>query len=360
VCSSDLPEAAPAERTHSISVARATGGVWTTDRVTIDAAEVPYSPDAEAVVLDPFDESWDVVLPDAETVRALPGLIGSVSDSHLLAGIWNGLRSGFHNAAVDPAAIIDVAVAALPLDDAEDGPRRVRSWLLGRVVPLAPEGSLDRLREAAAMALEAQEAGSERQLSALRTLIATTSDEDVLRGVLTSPPPGIEVDRALRWKLLIRLADLGHSSREELQAAFDADPAADAKVSLTRALCGLPDPAEKARAWSVFTGETDLPNYEVEAAGQGLWRGGQESLTTPYVDRYFDELPVTAQARSGWVLADAAEAFFPATSLASGTLARAEALIADPELAAPLRRRLSDSADALRRQLAVKAAYPQR
>ena len=36
-----------------------------------------------------------------------------------------------------------------------------------------------------------------------------------------------------------------------------------------------------------------MPNYELEATGEGMWRRGQEHLTAPYVERYFDELPGT-------------------------------------------------------------------
>ena len=62
--------------------------------------------------------------------------------------------------------------------------------------------------------------------------------------------------------------------------------------------------------------------------------------------------------RSGWVLAEAAEHFFPRTSMTGETLARAEALIADGDLDLSLRRRLVDEADTLRRKLAVLEAYP--
>jgi aminopeptidase N len=200
--------------------------------------------------------------------------------------------------------------------------------------------------------------GSEWQLAGFRAAVTTSADPAELRGWLTAPPGGIEVDRDLRWRVLVRLATLGAVDRAELEAAFAEDPAAEARVELTRAICSLPDAEAKEYAWSVFTGEVDLPNYDVVAAGQGLWRGGQESLTDPYVDRYFAELPGTAKVRSGWVLAEAAEAFFPVTSLSDATLAKAEELAADPDLDGPLRRRLADAADALRRQLAVRAAFP--
>jgi aminopeptidase N len=129
-------------------------------------------------------------------------------------------------------------------------------------------------------------------------------------------------------------------------------------VHLTGAICSLPDAEAKAYAWSVFTGAVDLPNYEVEAAGRGLWRGGQEEFTAPYVERYFADLPGTVAVRSGWVLADAASAFFPVTSLTDDTLARAQRLIASPDLDPSVRRRLVDRADDLARLLAVRRAFP--
>ena len=101
-----------------------------------------------------------------------------------------------------------------------------------------------------------------------------------------------------------------------------------------------------------------MPNYELEAVGTSFWRGGQEGLTEPYVERYFADLPDTVHSRSGWVLADAAEQFFPRTSMTRETLARAQALVGDGDLDLSIRRRLSDEADTLERKLAVLEAYP--
>lgn len=352
------PAGQDADRSHSFRVAVASGGSWRTETLRIDGPETAYAPEGDAVLLDPYDETWAVTVPDPATVAALPALLPEIEDEHLRAGVWNGLRNAFNNAAVSPADVVDVAVAGFPVEDTEDHQRRTRAWLYSRVLPLAPEGSTARLHEAVLGRLATLEPGSEWQLAGFRAAVTTSADPAELRGWLTAPPSGIEVDRDLRWRVLVRLATLGAIDREELQAAFADDPAAEARVELTKALCSLPDAQAKEYAWSVFTGATDLPNYDVVAAGHGLWRGGQEELTQPYVDRYFAELPGTAKVRSGWVLAEAAEAFFPATSLSETTLAKAQELADDPALDGPLRRRLADAADALRRQLAVKAAFP--
>ncbi len=352
------PAEHPAMRSHTFRVAVAQGGVWRTESITVGGSQTAYLPAGEAVVLDPYDDTWALPMPDAATVTALKELLPHVTDPGVVAGVWNNVKNAFHNAAIDPADIIDLAEAALPLDDAEDSPRRTRGWLLGPVARLAPTGSVERLHRAALAALESAEPGSERQLSALRTAVSSTTDAERLRGWLDRLPQGISLDSSLRWRVLARLAALGATDRAELQAAFDAEPAADARVSLTKALASLPDEEAKAFAWDVFTGKRDLPNYEVLAAGEGMWSAGQEQLTAPYVERYFADLPGTVSARSGWVLADAAEAFFPAASWSEDTLERARALATDESVDPSLRRRLADAADLLARRLAVKAAYP--
>jgi aminopeptidase N len=270
--------------------------------------------------------------------------------------VWNNLRSAWFNAAVDPADVIDIAEASLPVEDLEDTPRRTMPWLFGSVVPLAPAGARERLHEAALRKLAEVAPGSELQLSSYRAAIRSASSESLLREWLATPPAGIETDLDLRWRILAKLAENGFADRAELQAAYDAEPANDARIHLNGALVSIPDAEAKAYGWSVFTGETDLPNYDILAVGRAFWTGPAE-LTAGYVDRYFAELPATAEKRSGWSLAEAAEAFFPSGSVTEETLAAARAVI-ELDLDPGVRRRVSDAADNLQRQLAIKVTYP--
>ena len=353
------PAEHPADRTHAFTISMSDDGRhWHTHDVTVagERTEVGELAGA-AIILDPFDETWAVAIPDQRTVEALKTHLPLVGDGRLRAGIWNNLRSGFHNAAVSPADVIDIAVASLPVEDTEDTYRRTLGWLFNDVLPLAPDGSLARVHEAALAKLAATEVGSEQQLAAFRTAIRSAESPDPLRGWLSAATPAsIDLDLDLRWRILGRLAALGEITREELRSAFDAEPANDARVALTGALCSLPDAEAKAYAWSVFTGETDLPNYDVLAAGHGLWRGPEE-LTDPYVGRYFDALPATVNARAGWVLAQAAEAFFPAGATDEETLARARAAIEQPGLDLSLRRVLVDCTDQLARAQAIMQRF---
>jgi aminopeptidase N len=236
------------------------------------------------------------------------------------------------------------------------------AWVYGWVLPLQPDPAAARaqLHEAAVAKVAAAAPTSEEQLAAFRAAIATAGDPELLRRWLSGEqlPDGVPLDVDLRWRTLVRLATIGAVDLAELDRELEADPNAVARVRHAGARASLPEADAKAWAWGCFTGETDLPNYELEAVGLGFWRGGQEELTEPYVDRYFADLPDTVRRRSGWVLADAAEHFFPRTSLTRETLARAEALIGDGDLDLSIRRRLVDEADNLARKLAVLETYP--
>ena len=73
--------------------------------------------------------------------------------------------------------------------------------------------------------------------------------------------------------------------------------------------------------------------------------------------RYFEELAATTEVREGWVLGDAGRFFYPITLTTEDTLARTDALIADPGLNPTLRRVLVDAGDEVRRRLACLEKY---
>jgi len=357
------PPEHPADRPHRLRAAvAADDGSWTDHVLEIEEPETPFDAGDRPVLLDPYNDTWALLVPDKLTMDALESLLPRVTDPQLRAGVWSNVRSALHNARVDPVDVLEIAVRSLPVEDTEDTARRTMAWLFRWVVPLQPDpaAALALLHEAARGKLEAAAPTSEEQLSAFRAAIHTASDPGLLAAWLGEEdlPEGLPLDLDLRWRVLVRLATLGEVDLAELDHHLAADPTAVAKIQHAGAHASLPDADAKAWAWSCFTGETNLPNYELEAVGLGFWRGGQEELTAGYVDRYFAELPGTVAVRSGWVLAEAAEHFFPRTSMTGETLARAEALIADGDLDLSLRRRLVDEADTLRRKLAVLEAYP--
>jgi len=353
----------PADRPHRLRAAVAEeDGTWSDRVLDIEEPETPFDVGDRPVLLDPYNDTWALLVPDKLTMDALESLLPRITDPQLRAGVWSNVRSALHNARVDPVDVLEIAVRSLPVEDTEDTARRTMAWLYRWVVPLQPDpaAALGELHGAALGKLAAAEPTSEEQLSAFRAAIGTASDAELLTTWLAGEelPEGLPLDVDLRWRVLVQLASLGAVDLGELDRQLETEPTAVARVRHAGAHASLPDADAKTWAWSCFTGGVSLPNYELEAVGLGFWRGGQEELTAPYVERYFADLPDTVAVRSGWVLADAAEHFFPRTSMTADTLARAEALIADGDLDLSLRRRLVDEADTLRRKLAVLEAYP--
>ncbi|MEN8705385.1 MAG: aminopeptidase N [Nocardioides marinisabuli] len=358
------PTGHPADRAHTLRVATRSPGDagWQVDELVVDAAETSYdAPAGAAVLLDPFEDTWAVTEPDAVTTALLPGLVASTGDPLLRAGMWNSVRSAYHHAHVAPEAVLDLLEAWLPAEDQDAALQYTLGWVLAKVVPLAadPGTAAARVHTASLAAAQAAEPGSTLQLAAYQAAVSSSASTDLLEGWLMGRdlPAGVELDLALRWRVLVRLAVLGAVDRDDLGAHLEAEPTAVSRVEHTRAIASMPTAEAKAWAWERFTGETTAPNYELEAAGEGMWRAGQDELLAPYVARYFDELPGTAEVHSGWVLADVAEAFFPLTSLDDATLERARALIARPDLDSSLRRRVVDTTDELEHRLAVRRAF---
>jgi aminopeptidase N len=350
----------PAQRTHRLPVL----GLPSGREVALDVtgAETPLPADLRdaALVLDPREESWGVYVPDPAGVGALVDLLPGISDEQVQAAVWNNVRSGFSVAAVAPDAVVDLLEAWLPVEDTEDTLRQTKPWVLGDVVPAAAPGALDRVRAGAEARLAGSATGSELQLSAFRWVVSTTEDVARLGAWLAGDgvPAGIGVDLDLRWRLLTQLAALGATDTAALDAALAEEPTVFTRVMHSRAAASLPTVAAKEHAWACFRGDVDVANYELEAAGRGMWRGGQQDVTAPFVERYVAELPAVSEVHSGWVQAVVAEAFFPRSHTDPATLEKLRPLLADGVLPGAVHRRVADQVDDLERRLAVHAAYP--
>ncbi|MEJ7832986.1 MAG: M1 family aminopeptidase, partial [Nocardioides sp.] len=137
-----------ADRAHYFEVASAADGGWRTTSVSVTGPETPLAVGTAPVVLDPTEASWGVYVPDRVSVEGLKDLLPGLEDETLRAAIWNNVRSGYHNAAIDPAAVMDLLETALPIEDTEHSPGHTVPWALSSVLPLAPAGSGERLHEA--------------------------------------------------------------------------------------------------------------------------------------------------------------------------------------------------------------------
>ena len=358
------PAGEPADRHHTFQVAVAAppGANWELRDVTVSGPETTLQvTQDQAVIIDPLEATWGVCLPDDVTMAALPVMLPATADPMVRAGIWNGVRSAFHNAELSPSLALDLVAAGIPSEDNDECVSRVLFWARADVAPVSRHfgGAVSRIYTASRARLVTAEPGSGVQLASFQSAVRTSTNVDELNawreGV--GVPDGLLVDLDLRWRILARLATLGATDRVELDAELDREPTARSRVEHTRAMASLPDEEAKAWAWQRFQGVESVPNYELEAAGLGMWRFGQEELTRPYVDRYFAELPAAEKVFSGWMLSDVAEWFFPVTSIDRETLERAEALANSQGLDPSLVRRVTDVADDMRRQIHTVERY---
>ncbi|MEU4674995.1 aminopeptidase N [Amycolatopsis sp. NPDC023774] len=160
-----------------------------------------------------------------------------------------------------------------------------------------------RLLDAVARRVRAQLAGaapgSDRRLVLARALVGVGQAED--HGLLSdlvrgrSPWPDLEVDRDLRWRAVVRLASAGGEVDGLLRVAREADPGDSGRRNALTAEAARPTRAAKEEAWTRVVGE-DLSLAERKAVMVGLRQPGQETLLTPYADRYLRALESLAAA----------------------------------------------------------------
>ena len=242
-------DAHPADRAHTFSIATAdpeSPGSWLTRPIVVDAETVPVEVSDGSVVLDPRVETWAVTLLDPETLASLPELLPATQDGLVRASIWNSVLNAFHHALLDPEDALAVLEAGIPVEDSDDAVTMTLEWARSAVVPVAvdPAVALARVHDTAAARVATSTAGSTLQLAAFQAQVYSSTDTDVLRSWLTSGdelPGGAVVDLELRWRILLRLAELGAADRGELAAALAAEPTAVSQVEHARSFASLPD-----------------------------------------------------------------------------------------------------------------------
>ncbi len=89
----------------------------------------------------------------------------------------------------------------------------------------------------------------------------------------------------------------------------------------------------------------------MELTAGGFWQPEQRELLTPYVDRYFAEMPEMMRVRSGMSAEKTALAAYPAVMVSPHTRELAAGLLARPDLHPVLRRVVLDNDDDMRRAL---------
>ena len=283
-------------------------------------------------VLDPYEDTW--ARRATSTTPPWPRCRPCCPQRRiptLRAGIWNALRSTFHDGGLAPerparrgrwrrcpprtattrsstrcATVIDRVAAARRRPDGGTGAAAPTRRCRGSSPPRP---------------------GSVLQLAAFQAAVRAAADGAVLRGWLD----GRDLPAGARPRPRPALADPGPA--RDARAAPTApssggtstpSPPPCRAVAHVRAVASLPGRrGQGLRVGALHRARSTAPNYELEAAGLGMWRAGQEDLTAAV------RRPVLRRAARhrrrcapGGSWPRPRTAFFPMTSSTPETLAR--------------------------------------
>ncbi|MFK0289658.1 aminopeptidase N [Streptomyces sp. NPDC090442] len=371
-------------RPHRITVGAYDPDPDHTDRLTLrdrfdldvpadgDPARRTFAQAAPAlVVLNDGDLSYAKVRFDPSSWETVARALSALPDPLTRAVVWNAARDLVRDGELAPTAYLDVARDHLPHESDLAVVQGVLAFARTQIAdrylpPEARRTALDTLTALSHAILRRTEGpgdGPEAglRLTAVRVLIDSATTAEAIRGWLDdgSVPGGPALDHELRWRILGRLAALGATTPEAIDAELTGDQSATGREGAARCRAALPDPAAKQAAWdALFTADADaeLSNYLFTATATGFWAPEQQDLLRPYVARYFAEVPALA-ARRGPALAKAAGRYaFPAACVEEATLRLGERCLAEGDPTPALRRALDDQLDDLRRALRVREA----
>jgi aminopeptidase N len=185
----------------------------------------------------------------------------------------------------------------------------------------------------------------------------------MVRGLLdgSDVPPGLTVDRDLRWAIVHTLAAHGRLDDAEIEAELARDPSSAGQRSAATARALRPTAEAKAEAWRLATADDDLPNAMQRAVVAGFAHPTQGPLLKPYVERYFADIPGVWERRTSEIAQTVVLGLFPTwpATISEATLAAADHFLTREEIPSALRRLVGEGrADVARALTARRADRP--
>jgi aminopeptidase N len=251
-----------------------------------DRTPVDLPGGAELYLINDEDLTFATTRPDAgsrDTLFAAAGqLPTAISRGVAVASAWDMLLTGEATAAEVAHCLI--GVLAVETSDSVIEP------YLGLAADVAELWASDADRPgltaevAAAAAAVARDPA--RRRVALRTLARTAADLDAVAALLADA--GDNVD--LRWRALVREAQLGGDTTAEVENLLRQDPDPDARLRALAVRAAAPDSDQKAAVWGMLVDRT-VPIAAFGRVATAFWSPGQDELLSPYAERFVELLP---------------------------------------------------------------------
>ena len=203
--------------------------------------------------------------------------------------------------------------------------------------PWAAEHGWPLLVDALLSRLDTAPAGSDIQdirLAVVNALTASVLPRPILErmgGWLAGVdvPAGLTVDTDLRWRLLQALVAHGAATEADIDAELARDRTDSGQRQALRARALIPTPEAKQRAWQRAVHDDALPRADVVAIVGGFNHPAQQSLLTPFVERYFAEIADLWARRTSEEAQPVVTGLFPSWAVDKATVDAADAWLAD-------------------------------
>jgi aminopeptidase N len=269
-------------------------------RVEVTEPRTPVTglpPAADVLLINDDDLTFATTRPDPTTRDALfrtaAQLPTAISRGVAAATVWDMLTTGEATAAEAGRCLTSVLAA-----ETSDAVIEPYLMLAANIAELwAPPAERAELSAAVAAACRSLAKDPGRRQVALRGLARTAPTAEDL-GWLREQA-GDDVD--LRWRALVREAELGGDVTSESEFLLARDPDPDAWVRALTVRAALPDAAAKAEVWQQLVVDRRVPINSVGLVAAAFWRPGQDALLAPYAERYLEVLPKLHQG--GMILA---------------------------------------------------------
>jgi aminopeptidase N len=248
---------------------------------------VPLPADAEILLVNDEDLTFAAVRPEPASRDRLLAQAGrlpsAISRGVAVATAWDMLVAGD----AGPEEMVRSLLGVLRAETAETVLEPYLR-LAGQVAELwAPSGTRQALQAEIAQTCRELAADPGRRRVALRALARTAADADELARLAA----GGDADVDLRWRTLIRRAELGAAVDAEVEALRAEDPDPDAGTRELAVRAAVADGAAKEAVWTRLTEDPTVPLGAFREVASAFWRPDQERLLAPYAERYAALLP---------------------------------------------------------------------
>ena len=319
----------------------------------VDLAEEPVRLDEWAgriVVPNSHGETFAKLVLDTHSWEAVMRGLSGLDDPMVRAVLWTAAFGLVRSRELSAAEFLTLVSRHLPTEREVGIIRMVVRRARGAVVQRLPadeaESALELLGQACRLGVAATD-DEQARIELTRSQAASTHDRAALRSWLDHgvTDAGVELDPALRWAVVHRLAALGDLDVAAIDEERERDGTIEGVLGAATARAAAPTPEAKAAAWALVVDDEQVSNRMLGAVCGGLFDPEQADLVAPYVAAYLAEAP--RLARRGQAFAQEVHRAFPQVALSAEQLRRFEDAL-QGDLPTVLRRGWEDRLDDLR------------